>query len=124
MEKKLKKTIVIGASPRPHRYSYSAVELLTRLGFPVVAIGLREDKIGETIIHIGLPELNDAHTICMYVGSQKQPQYYDYILNRLKPIRIIFNPGTENKELYEKAALQNIEVIESCTLMMLSQGIY
>ena len=48
---------------------------------------------------------------------------YSYIIS-LQPKRIIFNPGTENSE-FEKLALQNnIEVIEACTLVMLSTNQY
>ena len=53
----------------------------------------------------------------------KQEAYYDYILS-LNPKRIIFNPGTENKDLEQLAKKQNIETIEACTLVMLSVGNY
>jgi hypothetical protein len=96
---KEKKTIVIGASPRPHRYSYSAVSDLTKSGFPVEAIGLRKERIGDIEIRTGRPNIEDAHTVTMYVGPQNQPDYYNYIIKELKPERIIFNPGTENFEL-------------------------
>ncbi|HEY8400403.1 MAG TPA: CoA-binding protein, partial [Cytophagaceae bacterium] len=62
-------------------------------------------------------------TIALYVGPRNQPPLYDYIL-RLKPKRIIFNPGTENDELIALAKENNIQAIEGCTLVMLSVGTY
>ncbi|MCF8365426.1 MAG: CoA-binding protein [Bacteroidales bacterium] len=119
-----KKTVVIGASSRPNRYSYSAVKQLKRFGIEVVAIGLRNETIEDIPIITGFPEIDNVHTISLYVGPQNQPPYYDYIINKLKPHRLIFNPGTENTELYQMAAGQNIEVVEDCTLMMLADGMY
>ncbi|MFT6873748.1 MAG: hypothetical protein ACJAVN_002770, partial [Roseivirga sp.] len=39
-----------------------------------------------------------------------------------QPKRIIFNPGTENQELKNKAESAGIECVEACTLVMLSVG--
>jgi len=43
-----------------------------------------------------------------------------YNLNLPNPKRIIFNPGTENNELYKLAEEKGIEVVEWCVLVMLS----
>lgn len=115
------KTLVIGASPNETRYSYKAASLLQKYGHKVEAIGIRSGKIGEIEIKLGLPKLDDIHTVTMYIGLQKQPEYYDYIL-KLNPKRIIFNPGTENPEFEEKAKSLGIEVVEDCTLVMLNTG--
>jgi predicted CoA-binding protein len=62
-------------------------------------------------------------TITLYIGPAHQPQYYDYVLN-LKPQRVIFNPGTENPEFEKKVRDAGIEVLEACTITMLSIGNY
>jgi len=124
LEKKSKKTLVIGASPRPYRYAYTAVQLLQSHGHPVTALGLREGNIGTIKIETGFPEIDNVHTVVLYIGRDKQDQYYDYLLHTIKPSRIIFNPGTENKDFYAEAKNCGIEVIENCTLMMLSNGVY
>ncbi len=119
-----KKTVVIGASLKPYRYSHTAVEMLSSYRHPVVALGLKKGRIGEVEILTGRPEVEHVHTVTMYVGPDKQPMFYDYILNTLQPRRIIFNPGTENAE-FERMARQNgVEVVENCTLMMLSHGMF
>ena len=119
-----KKTVVIGASPRPFRYSHTAVIELQRFGHPVTAIGLREEKIGSVPIQTGYPDVKNVHTVTLYVGPRNQPPYYDYIFNQLLPERIIMNPGTENDELATMAREKQIEVVENCTLMMLAHGMY
>lgn len=118
-----KKTVVIGASANPERYSYEAVARLNRKGHPVVAVGLKKGMIGSTPVHDDRPAEKDVDTVSLYVGAKNQPVYYDYILN-LNPKRIIFNPGAENPELKSLAADKGIEVLEACTLVMLSIGNY
>ena len=118
-----KKTLVIGASIKPERYSNQAIRLLRRHDHPVEAIGLRNGQVADVDLKTGLPELNNIHTITMYVSPPRQPQYYDYLL-KLKPKRIIFNPGTENNEFVELLQRQDIEIIEHCTLVMLNTGLF
>lgn len=116
--------MVIGASLKPYRYSHTAVMMLQRFGHPVVAIGLKEGKIGDVSILTDKPATDDIHTVSLYIGPSRQPAYYNYILNTLKPERIIFNPGTENNDLAKKAKDTGIKTLNRCTLMMLSSGEY
>jgi uncharacterized protein len=116
-----KKTLVLGASLKPHRFSYKAVIKLVRYHIPVVAIGRREGTIGDVKIDKPFPELKDIHTITMYIGSKNQSPYIDYIL-KINPARVIFNPGTENPELEQLLRSKGIEVVENCMLVMLSKG--
>ena len=117
----MKKTIVIGASPNPYRYSNMAVMRLKQHGHEVIAVGLHKGEIDGIQIHTDKPAINDVDTVSVYVGPQNQPPLYDYILS-LKPNRIILNPGAENEELEKKAAENGIEAIEACTLVMLNTG--
>ena len=118
-----KKTVVLGASQNPSRYSYLAIQRLRAHQHPVIAIGKREGKIGDQPIIKEHPEMNDIDTVTLYLNPQNQKPYYDYILS-LHPKRIIFNPGTENDELAEMAAEKGIQPLEACTLVMLSTGQY
>ena len=119
----MKKTVVIGASSNPDRYSNRAVRKLKDYGHEVVAVGLRKGEIDGVPIHADKPFVEDVDTVTMYVGPQNQPPLYDYILS-LKPKRIIFNPGAENGELEKMAVEKGIEVEEACTLVLLSIGEY
>jgi len=116
-----KKTVVIGASENEDRYANRAVRKLKAYGHDVVALGLREGQIDGIKIHKDKPAIPNVNTVTMYVGQQNQPQLYDYIFT-LNPKNIIFNPGAENPELEAMAEVKGIEVVEACTLVMLSIG--
>ncbi len=117
----LKKTLVIGASTNPERFSYLAVRKLKYLNYPVCAIGLRAGEINGVPILKPFPELDGIHTVTLYVGPANLVSYMDYIL-ALNPKRVIFNPGTEHDEFRKKLEEHDIEVVEGCTLVMLSNG--
>lgn len=115
----MKKTLVVGASENPDRYSNKATHRLLFHGHPVELLGLREGHVADRPIRTGRPSLDGIDTVTMYVGPRNQPPLYDYILG-LKPKRIIFNPGSENDELIEMAEKQGIKVVEGCTLVLLA----
>ncbi len=118
-----KKTIVLGASPNPARYSYMAVQLLQENGNPVIAIGKAPGNIGEIPIITGVPSIREVDTITIYLNPHNQEFYYDYILG-IQPHRIIFNPGAENPVLAAMAKRKGIMVLEACTLVLLHTGQY
>ncbi|MCO5234066.1 MAG: CoA-binding protein [Chitinophagales bacterium] len=119
----MKKTLVIGASEHPERYSYKAVKMLRDFDHEVKALGVRDGVIGDVEIETVAPQDQDFDTVTMYLNPTRQKDVEDYILS-LKPKRIIFNPGTENIEFEKKAASQGIDVVEACTLVMLRSHQY
>ena len=118
-----KKTLVLGASDNPSRYSYLAINRLQANKHPVVAVGRKETEVNGIEVHKNPVAAEGVDTITLYLNPQNQVEYYDYILG-LKPKRIIFNPGTENPELIQKAKQAGIEPVIACTLVMLSTGQY
>jgi predicted CoA-binding protein len=118
-----KPTVVIGASDNPERYAYKAVLSLQKHGFDVYPVGLRKGVINGIQIHSDKPLPENIDTVTLYVSPANQTFWYNYILS-LKPKRIIFNPGTENKEFEAQAQKQGIETVEACTLVMLSIGVF
>jgi len=121
MEKK--KTLVLGASDNPARYSYLAIERLRKNDHPVIAIGKKNAQVGDVIIEKEKKPVDNIDTVTLYLNPLHQPEYYDYILS-LKPKRLIFNPGAENEELEKLAQQNNIETMEACTLVLLSTKQY
>jgi predicted CoA-binding protein len=117
------KTLVIGASENPARYAHKAVKMLRSYDHEVIAYGLRTGKILDTPIQTNWPEKESVETITLYIGPQRQPDYYDKIL-AISPKRIIFNPGTENPELIALAQNAGIETVLDCTLVMLQSGTF
>ena len=123
LDKTSKKTVVLGASSKIDRYSNRAVKQLIAHGHQVIPIGFENEKINGLQIETALLPIENVNTISLYLNPKRQEAYYDYILS-LNPKRIIFNPGTENKDLEQLAKKLNIETIEACTLVMLSVGNY
>lgn len=118
-----KKTVVIGASINPSRYSYLATIRLLKNGHRVALVGSRKGVIEDIEILTGQPAIEDVHTITLYIRASLQQPLYNYLLS-LKPKRIVFNPGTENSELSAMAQKQGIETLNACTLVLLSTGAY
>ena len=120
---KQKKTLVLGASDNPSRYSFLAINSLRRHGHPVVAIGRKNTRVADVNVTKEHQQFDEIDTVTLYLNPRNQQEFYDYILS-LQPKRIIFNPGTENNELIEKARKQGIQTKEACTLVMLSTNQY
>ena len=119
----MKRTVVLGASNNPDRYSYLATVALKKHGHVVYPIGNKAGEIVGEKIRIDKPIIENIDTITMYLSEHNQKELYDYIFS-LKPKRIIFNPGAENSELTNLATAKGIECIDACTLVMLSIGNY
>jgi hypothetical protein len=110
---------VLGASPKEDRYSFKAVRMLLDHGHtPIPVHPAGHDVLG---IH-GLKSLDEitgqVDTLTMYVGAQISDGELEHIL-KLKPRRVIFNPGAENEVLADKLKAAGIEVVFACTLVML-----
>lgn len=118
-----KKTLVLGASENPSRYSYLAINRLLTHGHPVVAIGRRHSFVKDVELNTERKNWTDIDTVTLYLNPSHQSEYYDYILS-LKPKRIIFNPGAENDDLVALAKEKGIQTIEACTLVLLSTNQY
>ena len=118
-----KKTLVLGASDNPSRYSYLAIQRLRSHGHPVAAIGRKQTVVNDVTVDKEHKPFDDIDTVTLYLNPQNQQEYYNYILS-LHPKRIIFNPGTENEELAALAKEKGIETKEACTLVMLSTNQY
>ena len=120
---KNKKTLVLGASINPARYSYLAINKLRSEGHDVVAIGKRTGKVNDVEIAIEESPIDNLDTVTLYLNAHNQKPYYNYLLEQ-KPKRIIFNPGAENEELQKLANENNIVTQQACTLVLLSTHQY
>lgn len=118
-----KKTLVLGASSNPARYSYLAINNLRAKGHEVVAIGKRIGKVNDVPIATEAKPIFGLDTVTLYLNANNQKPYYDYIIAQ-NPRRIIFNPGAENEELAALAKSKGIILQEACTLVLLSTGQY
>jgi len=121
--KQNKRTLVMGASLKEERYSNKAIKMLQDHEIETVAVGLRKGKVGEVSIEEVGTDFEDIDTITIYVGEDRLEVSEDYLIS-LKPKRIIFNPGAENPRLAMRARETGIEVVQACTLVMLSTDQY
>ena len=118
-----KKTLVMGASTNPERYSSIAVKKLVNHGHETLAFGLRAGEIRGVKIDTALVLYDTIDTVTLYLNPIHQKAYYDYIV-ALQPKRVIFNPGTENPEFYGILEANNIAFEVACTLVLLSTNQY
>lgn len=118
-----KHTLVLGASEKPDRYANIAINRLLDNDIPVIAVGYKKGEVRGVPIKTEFPINKDIHTLTLYLSTKNQKQYYDDIVS-LNPKRVIFNPGTYNKELEELLDENNIGYEHACTLVLLSGGNY
>lgn len=117
------KTLVIGATTNKERYAYKAIHNLIDKSHQVVAIGAKKGTALDVTIETEKIPFQGIDTVTLYINPTIQREYYDYIIS-LHPRRVIFNPGTENPELYTLLQENNIEFEASCTLVLLATNQY
>lgn len=118
-----KKTLVIGASENQNRYANKAVRMLINKGFDVFALGKRTGIIDGVEIFKEQKDLKNIDTVTLYLSLENQQEIVNYVL-KLKPNRVIFNPGAENPDAEKLFNKEGIETINACTLVMLTTGQY
>ena len=125
MSEDKKLTVVLGATMDPGRYAYLAAERLKNHEQPFKLVSIKKGELfGESFLDLReKPNIKDVHTVTLYIGVSHLEEWIEYILS-LNPERIIFNPGTENMRLAEKAKNLGIETVFGCTLVMLGTGQY
>lgn len=119
----MKKTVVLGASLQEDSYSHLAMHRLAARQIETVGIGLREGIVAGFPVYTGTPHVGEVHTLTLYLNAKRQTPLTDYILS-LQPRRVIFNPGTENRQLFTLLEKKGIEAINACTLVMLATDQY
>jgi len=119
----MKDTLVFGASLKPNRYSNIAINRLAEKGIATQAFGLQVGVINGVEISTNLDNIQNIHTITLYLNPKRQEAHYNDIIN-LQPLRVIFNPGTENPTFYRLLEKNGIDVVIACTLVLLATNQY
>ena len=120
---KNKKTLVLGASTKPERYAFKAIESLVAKGHSVLAIGQNAGEVSGIKIQTKLIPIKNIDTVTLYLNPLRQREYYNYIIEA-KPKRVVFNPGTENPQFYQLLQSNGIAVEVACTLVLLATNQY
>ncbi|MBX7203312.1 MAG: CoA-binding protein [Bacteroidia bacterium] len=116
-----KRTLVMGASENPDRYSNKAIHRLQVHHIPVVAVGKHTGVVNGVAIHTDIPQTEQIDTVTLYLNPPNQAAWIQQLID-LKPRRIIFNPGTENPAFAQLAEQAGIETENACTLVLLATG--
>jgi len=114
--------LVLGASPKPTRYSYQAVRLLHAHGYKVIPVHPKAERIDHIPVVNLLSSIREpVHTLTLYVGPERVRSMVGDILG-LNPERVIINPGAESRDL--ELALKNARIPyeRACTLVLLRTG--
>lgn len=117
------KTLVLGASLKPSRYSHITVRRLVDAQKETVAFGLSSGSISGVQVQTDFTSFKDIHTVTLYINPTHQKEYYERIIS-LQPKRVIFNPGTENQEFYTLLKQEGINAEVACTLVLLATDEY
>ena len=113
---------IIGASPKPDRYSNQAQRMLMDFGYSVVPVS----PLGAEVL--GVPGYSSfesfvgkVDTVTLYVGPARQEAIVAELLE-VVPKRVIFNPGTESVQSSDALQAAGIIAEEACTLVLLQTG--
>jgi len=117
------KVAILGASPKPERYANKAMQRLLEYGHEVELVNPAYDRIDGYPVRKSLAELkgDGIDTVTVYLNPHRVT-VEGLALMGLRPRRVIFNPGAENRMLQSALAQEGIEVVEGCTLVMLQTG--
>ena len=118
----MENVIVIGASNNEERYSNKAMKMLLEYGHNPIPVAPTVDTVMDRKAYAKAADVpGPIDTVTLYVGPKRQEGLIDQILE-LKPKRVIFNPGTENPDEYDRLSAAGIEPMEACTLVLLRTG--
>ncbi len=115
---------ILGASTNPDRYAYKAQLKLQEHGHTVMPINPKESEINGVKCFTSILDIHDKlDTVTVYVGPKILENLTDDII-KVKPTRVILNPGTESEVAREKLSNAGIKVEDACTLVLLQTGQY
>lgn len=113
---------ILGASPKPDRYSFKALQALRAAGHVVLPVHPIYREIEGIEVYPSLSALQaPVDTVTLYLSPDTAVLQQEALL-ALHPRRAIFNPGTESPSLMEALRRAGVEVVEGCTLVMLRTG--
>ncbi len=111
---------ILGASDKQSRYSYKALIRLQEAGHVVFPVHPKLQQINGVAVQHALPDISQPiDTLTVYLSAATTDKLHDQILG-LGARRVIFNPGAENPTLQKLLQDQGAEVLEACTLVLLS----
>ncbi len=124
-----KPSAVLGASPKPERYSHMAMLRLLEAGHWVIPVNPTYREVEGLTSVATVSDAAEAagseglDTLTIYLAPHNlEPLVGDILAAR--PRRVIFNPGTESSVIQAALNKAGIPWLEACTLVLLSTGQY
>lgn len=110
---------VLGASPKPERYSNQAIHLLRQYGHTVVPVNPIQREIAGLPVAASLAAITQpVDTVTIYVSPSHLEPLVEGLL-ALKPKRVILNPGAEHPAVAARLERAGIATEKACTLVLL-----
>jgi predicted CoA-binding protein len=118
--------VILGASANPARYSNMLMRRLKgREDYRSIPVNPAQDVIEGVPAHASMDavasSLGSPDLLTLYVSPAHSAPLEAQIL-RLKPGKVIFNPGAENPPLEAALNRAGIATENACSLVLLSQG--
>jgi len=121
-ERSKRTVVVLGASDKPERYSNRAVRLLKEDGYRVIPVHPSLQTVEGFDVRHRLAEIQEpVDTLTVYLSPVHSAPMTGELV-RMRPGRVILNPGTESDQLEAGLGDAGIPCIKACTLVMLSTG--
>ena len=118
------RVVILGASNKPDRYAYRAFTMLREYGHEVIPVHPALPEIEGVPVFKDLASVaGPVDTLTLYVSPAISEALAAEIV-RLRPGRLIFNPGTESRLVQAELDDAGIPWEESCTLVMLGTGVF
>ncbi|NLE65651.1 MAG: CoA-binding protein [Elusimicrobia bacterium] len=116
--------VVVGASDKPHRYSFQAVQLLREKGHRVLPVHPKLTGLLGLPVYSALGDVpGPVDVVTLYVGPERSSLMEKDLL-ALSPKMVIMNPGAENEDLERALGRARIVVRRACTLVLLRTGAF
>lgn len=117
--------VIAGASDKPGRASNQLFQSLAeRAEYEVIPVHPKLKALDGKPVLPSLADISRSPDILtLYVNSGISQGMESAIL-KMKPLRVIFNPGAENPELQRILEQNGIAVEEACSMVLLSQNAF
>ncbi len=116
------KIVILGASKKRERFSNKAVRAYLKKGYEVFPVNPNYDEIEGIKVYHSLSELpvDKVDIVSVYVNPSIGITMIDEII-RLKPKRVMLNPGSESKEIIDRLRKAKVDVVVGCSILSLGE---
>lgn len=113
---------IIGASEKKDRFAHMAMTALREHGHEVRLVNPFKETIDGQHCFKAVSDIKEKiNTVTLYVNPTRFRDHVEEVI-KVKPERVIMNPGTEDAVMQKKLEDAGIKVQRACTLVLLSSG--